>query len=132
MREISIALNALSQRVIGSGIEVHRALGPGYLERIYEEAFAIELSLCGIRFERQYPVAVMYKGHPCGEGVLDFLIEGQLVAELKAVDKLIKLHEAQVLSYLKVTGLELGLLLNFQAVMLKDGIQRVIRSSDQN
>ncbi len=129
MRELSGELNALIERVLGAAIEVHRALGPGYLERVYEEALAVELSLRGIKFERQYPVSVVYKGHPCGEGKLDFLVEGERILELKTVEKLEDIHNAQVLSCLKITGLEIGLLLNFQVPVMKDGIKRVILSS---
>ncbi len=128
MRELSDELNALIERVLGAAIEVHRALGPGYLERVYEEALAVEMSLRGIKFERQYPVAVVYKGHPCGDGKLDFLVEGVLILELKTVDALGEIHRAQVISYLKVTNLEIGLLLNFQVPIMKEGIKRVIRT----
>jgi len=129
MRELSDALNALIERILGAAIEVHRALGPGYLERVYEEALAVELSLRGIKFERQFPVSVVYKGHLCGEGRLDFLVEGVLILELKTVETLGDIHKAQVISYLKITGLDIGLLLNFQVPMMKDGIKRVILSS---
>jgi len=129
MRELSDALNALIERILGAAIEVHRALGPGYLERIYEEALAVELSLRGIKFERQFPVSVVYEWHHCSEGRLDFLVEGVLILELKTVETLGDIHKAQVISYLKITGLDIGLLLNFQVPMMKDGIKRVILSS---
>ena len=129
MRELSSELNALIERILGAAIEVHRALGPGYLERVYEEALAVELSLRGIQFERQYPVSVLYKGHLCGEGKLDFLVEGVLILELKTAEALGDIHKTQVISYLKVTGLDVGLLLNFQVPAMKDGIKRVILSS---
>jgi len=129
MRELSDELNSLIERVIGAAIEVHRGLGPGYLEKVYEEALAVELSLRGIKFERQYSVAVVYKGHPCGGGKLDFLVEDALILELKTVDALGDIHRAQVISYFKVTNLDIGLLLNFQVSVMKEGIKRVICSS---
>ena len=131
MKEISDELNRLVERVIGAAIEVHRTLGPGYLEKVYEEALAIEFGLQGIPFERQHPVAVLYKGLACGQGTLDFLVSRVLVVELKTVEQLAEIHRAQVISYLKVTNLELGLLINFHVPVLKDGVKRVIRSSIQ-
>ena len=127
-REPSPQEDELAKRVIGAAIEVHRCLGPGFLERIYEEALAIEMDLQGIPFERQYSVSVPYKGQFIGEGKLDFLVGRQLVLEIKAADTFSELHRAQVISYLKVTKLCLGLLINFQVPVLKDGIKRVIYS----
>jgi GxxExxY protein len=121
-------LDDLAHAVIGAAIEVHRCLGPGYLESVYEEALALELQSRDIPFEKQRPVSVNYKGHPVGEGRLDFLVGGALIVELKAVDALAPIHKAQVLSYLRTTGLHLGLLLNFNVAVLRDGIQRVILS----
>jgi GxxExxY protein len=89
---------------------------------------SIELGLLGISFERQVPVAVTYKGHSIGESRLDLLVDGKLVVELKAVDQLAAIHTAQVMSYLKATGLRLGLLINFNVVRLKDGVKRVVLS----
>ena len=126
--ELSDALNALSQRVIGAAIEVHRVLGPGFLEVVYEEALCIELELRGLRFSSQVPIAVNYKGRKIGEGRLDILVEGILILELKTVDKLAPIHEAQTLSYLKATGHQLGLLMNFNAPSLREGLKRIIRS----
>ena len=117
-----------AQEVIGAAIEVHRALGPGFLESVYEQAMSIELGLLGISFERQVPVAVSYKGHSIGESRLDLLVEGKLVVELKAVDQFAPIHTAQVMSYLKATGHRLGLLINFNVVRLKDGVKRVVLS----
>ena len=118
----------LAQKVIGAAIEVHRALGPGFLESVYEQAMGIELGLLGISFERQVPVAVAYKGHSIGESRLDLLVEGRPVVELKAVDQFAPIHTAQVMSYLKATGHRLGLLINFNVVRLKDGVKRVVLS----
>jgi GxxExxY protein len=119
-------LDAIATAVIGAALEVHRILGPGFLEGIYEEALAIELELRGINFQRQEMVAVSYKGREIGEGRTDFVIEGALILELKAVDRLTSIHQAQVLSYLKATGYQLGLLMNFHERLLRDGLKRII------
>jgi GxxExxY protein len=118
----------LAQEVIGAAIEVHRALGPGFLESVYEQAMSIELGLSGIPCERQVAVAVSYKGHSIGESRLDLLVGGKLIVELKAVDQLAPIHAAQVMSYLKATGHRLGLLINFNVVRLKDGVKRIVLS----
>ena len=125
-REPTQRADNLARAVIGAAIEVHRTLGPGYQEKIYEEALSVEFGIREIPYRRQHPVEVVFKGHSCGEGKLDFLVGDELVVELKAVDRLDAVHEAQVLSYLKVTGLSLGLLINFQTAMLKDGTRRVV------
>ena len=121
-------LDVLAHRVIGVAIEVHRVLGPGYLESVYEEAMAVELEIQRIGFNRQLAFAVPYKDKNVGEGRIDFLIEESLIVELKAVDKLAPIHTAQVISYLKATGHTLGLLVNFNEKLLRTGIQRVILS----
>lgn len=126
--EPSAHVDRLASAVIASALEVHRLLGPGFLEGVYEEALAVELSLRSVAYERQKIVPVSYKGRDLGEGRLDFLVDRQLVVELKAVDKLAPIHKAQVLSYLKATHLPLGLLLNFNTLLLRDGIRRVVRS----
>jgi GxxExxY protein len=118
----------LARKVIGAAIEVHSALGPGYLESVYEEALAHEISLNNISYERQVKVKVTYKGHAVGEGRLDFLVAKLLPVELKAVDALAPIHQAQIISYLKMTDLQLGLLINFNVPLLKQGIKRVIFS----
>lgn len=118
----------LTREVIGVAIEVHRILGPGFLESVYEGAMTYELKLRGISFERQKEIAVTYKGHPVGQSRLDFLVEKTLVVELKAVASLTPLHEAQVLSYLKATNCSLALLINFNVPLLKNGIRRIIRT----
>src|SRR5262245_30369798 len=127
-REPGPELDQLASTVIGAAIEVHRVLGPGFLESVYEEALAVELKLRGIPFGRQVPVAVDYKGHRVGEGYLDLLIKEELVIELKAVEALAPVHTAQVISYLKTTGLLLGLLINFNVPVLKNGLKRIILS----
>jgi GxxExxY protein len=127
-REPDPRVDELAHAVIGAAIEVHRLLGPGYLESVYQRALEVELQLRGIPFQPQRPAAVLYKGQDVGEGVLDFLVGEVLVVELKVADALAPIHKAQVISYLKATGLHLGLLINFNSVLLKDGIQRVILS----
>ncbi len=118
----------LAQEVIGAAIEVHRALGPGFLETVYEQAMSVELDLRGVHSDRQVPVAVKYKGHSIGESRLDLLVGGTLIVELKALDQLAPIHTAQVMSYLKATSHQLGLLLNFNVVRLKDGVKRIVLS----
>ncbi len=117
-----------ASEVIGAAIEVHRKLGPGFLESVYEEALVIELELRSIPFVRQAPVGVNYKGYIVGEGRIDVLVADMLVIELKTVESLSELHRAQVISYLKATRLHLGLLINFHVPILRHGIQRVIFS----
>ena len=118
----------LSERVLGACIEVHRHLGPGLLESAYEECLCHELSLAGSSFERQRPLPVIYKGVRLACGYrLDVVVEEKLVLELKAVDHLLPVHEAQVLTYLKLTGLDVGLLVNFNTPVLRRGIRRLVR-----
>ena len=121
-------LDHLAHRVIGAAIEVHRALGPGFLEAVYEEALCVELDLQMITYERQRPMSVKYKGRQVGESRLDLLVGGRLVVELKAVESLAPIHTAQVLSYLKSAGYSLGLLINFNVPVLKEGIKRIVLS----
>ena len=127
-REPERELDELAHAVIGCAIEVHRHLGPGFLEGVYEHAMAVELRLRGIPFERQKEIAVSYKECPVGEGRLDFLIFDRLILELKAVEALAPIHTAQLLSYLKATSLHLGLLINFNVPVLKLGLRRVVNS----
>ncbi len=126
--ENGILLHAeLTERVIAAAIDVHRALGPGLLESAYEECLCHELALRGIRFERQLPLPVVYKGCrlDCGYR-LDIVVEGVLVLELKAVERVLPIHEAQLLGYLRLGGYHLGLLINFNSLLLKDGIRRYV------
>jgi GxxExxY protein len=120
-------LNALTDAIIGAAIEVHRALGPGLLESAYEECLARELELRRIPFERQKPLPIKYKGFEldCGYRV-DLLVAGEVVVEVKAVDALIPIHRAQLLTYLKLGGWKVGLLINFHASLLKSGIKRLV------
>jgi len=126
--EPDVRLDQLAYEVIGAAIEVHRELGPGYNESIYEEAMAIELELRGIPFKRQLAMPVVYKGRPVGEGRLDMLVAEDLVVEYKTVESLLPVHLAQVLSYLKAASRRLGLLVNFDVSVLKEGVKRVVRS----
>ncbi len=119
----------LTHRIIGAAIEVHRVLGPGLLEATYEECLSLELVLADIPFERQVPLPVVYKSisllRACKP---DLLIDGLVIVELKTVEKILPLHEAQLLTYLRLAGLERGLLINFNSVPLKSGIRRLSRS----
>ena len=120
-------LNQVTGQVIGSAIDVHRALGPGLLESAYETCLAYELTQRGLNVERQKSLPIVYKEVVLETGYrLDLLVEGVVVVELKAVDSLTPLHKAQLLSYLKLSGLKIGLLINFNVKMLRSGIQRVI------
>jgi len=119
--------DALSHRIIGAAIEVHRHLGPGLLEAAYEQCLAHELSLHRVPYELQKPVPVVYKGVKLDCGFrLDFLVGGLVVVEVKAVDELAPVHSAQVLTYLRLTGCKLGMLLNFNEWRMADGIKRVV------
>ena len=126
MLEPPVQLGETASTVFAAALEVHRVLGPGFLESIYEEAMAVELELRGVTFERQKPIGVSYKGHAIGEGRLDFFVQNSLIVELKAAEKLLPIHQAQLMSYLKATGCRLGLLVNFHERLLKDGVKRVV------
>ena len=117
----------LSNKVIGCAIEVHKALGPGLLESAYEQCLARELGLAHITFEVQKPLPVEYKGImlDCGYRV-DLLVENNLIIELKAVNQLLSIHEAQILTYMKLAHVSVGLLINFNVELLKDGIKRFV------
>jgi GxxExxY protein len=118
----------LSRRIIGAAIAVHRELGPGLLEAIYEECLCLELARAGLAFDRQMAVGVLYKGDPIAVGLrLDIVVEGAAVVEVKSVEQLSPVHEAQVLSYLRIGGYRIGLLLNFNVVRMTDGIRRLVR-----
>ena len=119
-------IDRLAHAVIGAAIEVHRLLGPGFLESVYEAALCAELTLRRIPFTRQQMIAISYKGQIVGESRLDLLVGAGLVVELKAVEAIAAIHSAQVISYLKITGFQLGLLINFNVPVLKDGIKRVV------
>lgn len=120
-------INELTREIIGAAIEVHRALGPGLLESAYEECLCRELSLRGFSYERQKAVPVEYKGVKLDCGYrLDIVVSESVVLELKACDRLKRIHQAQLLTYLKLTGVRYGLLINFNVPVLKDGIKRMV------
>jgi GxxExxY protein len=121
-------LDELAAIVVDAAHEVHQTLGPGFPEGVYEEALARELGLRGTAFQRQVPVKVKYKGLDIGEGRLDLLVGRCLIVELKVVEVLAQVHVAQVLSYLKATGLSLALLITFNVRHLKQGLRRIILS----
>jgi GxxExxY protein len=114
--------------VIGAGIEVHRHLGPGLTEPLYESAFKLELNLRGIPFKSQVWITVSYKEHPLRMRRIDLIIDDRLIVELKSVERLAPIHSAQLISYLKLTGYHLGLLINFNVALLKEGVKRVVLS----
>jgi GxxExxY protein len=117
----------LTERVIGLAIEVHRLIGPGMLESVYEGCLCYELGQAGIAFERQTGIPVAYKGVQFDEGFrADILVDRQLILEIKAVASILPAHEAQLLTYLRMSGLRLGLLFNFHARLLKDGLRRLV------
>jgi GxxExxY protein len=119
--------NELSKMIVDAAIEVHRILGPGLLESAYEEALCHELNLRGIAFERQKAMPVNYKEVKLNCGYrLDLLVEGVVVVELKAVERIEPVFEAQLITYLKITGLWLGMLLNFNVPVMKNGIRRIV------
>ena len=119
-------VNELSGKVIGAAIEVHKILGPGLLESAYEECLCHELGLRAIRFERQKELPIEYKGTSLDCGYrLDIVVANRVIIELKACETLEAIHEAQLLTYLKLTGLKLGLLINFNVPVLKEGIRRL-------
>jgi len=122
-----MAYSDLTHKIIGAAIEVHRQLGPGLLESAYEECLARELSIRNLSFERQKPIPVVYKGVKleCGYRI-DLLVEHRIVLELKAIEQIAPIHEAVVLTYLKLSGITVGLLINFHVAILKDGIRRYI------
>ena len=124
MKSIKVLENPLTKKVIGCAIEVHRALGPGLLESTYEQCLAHELKLANIEYKLQYPLPVEYKGIrlDCGYRV-DILVENELIIELKSVDEIKGIHEAQILTYMKLANIRQGLLMNFNVPVLKKGLK---------
>lgn len=119
--------NEWSHKIIGACIEVHRALGPGLLESVYQECLAREFSLQNVPFQKEKAQVISYKGVSMECGLrLDFLVDNRVIVELKAVEKLLPVHKAQVLTYLKLTGCKLGLLININVPVLKNGIERLV------
>jgi len=120
-------MNKLTEQIIGAAIEVHRHLGPGLLESAYETCLAYELEKLGLKVERQKALPLIYKEIRLEQGYrIDLLVEDAVVVELKVVEHILPVHEAQVLSYLKLSGCKVGLLLNFQVKLLKNGIRRFV------
>jgi len=115
-----------TRRIISAAIDVHRKIGPGYLEKIYEESLAIECHEREIPFDRQHTFTVEYRNQQVGKGRIDFLFFDSVVVEIKAVDRAADFHKAQVISYLKATGCSVGLLLNFGCETLIDGLGRYV------
>ena len=114
----------LTRKIIACAIEVHRRLGPGLLEKLYKEAMVIELAMNGLKVEKNVKVPVEYKGRPIGDYFIDLLVDDAVILELKSVERHDPVFEAQILSYMKLTGKKVGLLINFNSRMVKDGIQR--------
>jgi GxxExxY protein len=123
-------LNGITETIIGAAIQIHRTLGPGLLESAYEYCLAYELGMRGLRVEQQKPLPLVYDQVKleCGYRI-DLLVEGSVVVEVKSVDALAPIHEAQIITYLKLSGCKLGLLINFNVPAVKDGIHRFINGS---
>lgn len=123
--------NELTERILGACIEIHRVLGPGLLESAYEECLCYELSQAGLQFHRQVRLPVAYKGVQLDCGYrLDVLVEGSVVVEVKAVEHVLPVHEAQLLTYLRLTGESVGLLVNFHSAVLMNGVKRIVHNFD--
>lgn len=119
--------NSITNEIIGAAIEVHRELGPGLMESIYEECLSIELTNRNISFEQQKIIPILYKQQVIQSNFrLDLLVENKVIVELKSVEYLLPVHEAQLLTYLKLTECKIGLLINFNVPVLKNGIKRMI------
>ena len=125
-------INKLSSTIIGAAVEVHKALGPGLLESAYEECLCHELDLRNIVFERQKSLPLAYKGKHlhCGYR-LDIVVENRIILELKSCEKIEEIYKAQLLTYLKISGLKLGLLFNFNTPVMKDGIVRIVNKLEE-
>jgi GxxExxY protein len=121
-------LNSLTEGIIGAAVAVHQALGPGMLESSYDTCLAFELMLRGVNIQRQKQMPLVYRGHTLDIGYrLDILVEGLVVVEVKAIERVEKVHSAQLLSYLRLTGCKVGLLINFNVrSLVKDGVRRVV------
>lgn len=116
----------LTYQIIGAGMEVHKTLGPGLLEQVYEDALCIELKERKLKYQRQKSIDLTYKGHPIGNLVADLIIENRVIVELKSVEKLLPVHTAQIMTYLKLMNLSIGLLINFNVPILRNGVKRII------
>jgi|SoiMetStandDraft_2_1073263.scaffolds.fasta_scaffold450959_1 GxxExxY protein len=123
----ALRINRITEKTIGCAIEVHRTLGPGLLESAYEECTCFELSHADLRFRRQVDLPVFYKGIKLDCGYrMDLVVEELVIVEFKTVESLLPVHDAQLLSYLKLSGISVGLLINFHVPVLKDGIKRIV------
>ena len=117
--------HSLTEQIIGAAIDVHRAVGPGFQEQVYQRGMSIALSKRSIQHACEYPIRVEYEGHVIGEGRVDILVDQLVVTELKAVDEIHPVHKAQTLAYLRALKLKYGLLINFNTPVLKQGIRRI-------
>ena len=122
----SVQDDPLTRRIIGCAIEVHRSLGPGLLEKLYKEAMAIELELSGLKVEKNVKIPVEYKGRSIGDYFIDLLVEDTVILELKSVERHDPVFESQILSSMRLTHKNIGLLINFKSKMVKDGIKRFV------
>lgn len=127
MQQTEIVYAELSHAIVGAAIEVHRHLGPGQLESVYQRALAHELALRELPFQAQPPIAATYKGQCVGDFFADFIVDRRVVIEIKVVEHLLAVHTAQLLSYLRASGLRLGLLINFNVPILHHGVKRLVR-----
>ena len=127
-----MGINQLSSKIIGAAIEVHKVLGPGLLESSYQKCLCHELRLRGIPFEHEKPLPLVYKGEKLDGGYqMDLVVQNAIIVELKSCEKLEPIHEAQLLTYLKLSGLKLGLLLNFNVPLMRDGICRMVNNLEE-
>jgi GxxExxY protein len=125
-------INTITQQIIDAGLEVHKTLGPGLLESIYEDCLVIELESRGLKVERQKPVPVIYKGKMAGQPYrLDLLVADCVIVEVKNSEKIIPIYQAQLLTYMRLQNVSVGLILNFNTVLLRDGIKRMVNDFDK-
>jgi len=125
--------NDLSKCIVTAAIRIHRELGPGLLESVYELVLAHELKSSGLRVSRQVAIPIQYRGLTFGEGFrIDLVVEDKVIVELKCVDSLNSVHRKQLLTYLRLSGLKLGLLLNFSCLLMRDGVVRIVNDLPEN
>ena len=125
-------INQLSSKIIGAAIEVHKVLGPGLLESAYEKCLCHELKLRGLSFDNQKPLPLVFKGEKLDCGYrLDIVVDNAIILELKSCEKIEPIHKAQLLTYLKISGLPLGLVLNFKVPVMRDGIVRIVNNLEE-
>jgi GxxExxY protein len=121
-----LELEQITEKIIGCAIEVHRTLGPGLLEQVYENALCIELSISGLKYQRQVIYPLQYKQKPIGDYRIDLIVEDSIIIEIKSVERIDPLFEAQLLTYLKITNKKVGLLINFNSKLIKEGVKRLV------